>query len=478
MSAQQNVEQKVQEMTSQLSVNHIEHNLIKFIQILRNLGIRVSLAESIEALESLQLIDIINKDEFKVTLRSLLVKNHHEKEIFDHAFESFFIPQESKQQKQTQHQKKIEQQKATKQEIAEELRFKKDSVREDKETEEIELELTDKQKEIYSQLEPEIKEKIKNYIDSSFPGHLRHSSHTKPALERLIGGSLSYWQRRLKEDDEHKTEPSIQHEVTGDLEMDRVIEDVISNLKNDDNNLITKDLKSIPKEDLPQVTMLIKDLSYRLATKISRRFRQNKKIGKIDLRKTIRSNIKYGGILLDLKYKEKKIQKPKFLLICDTSDSMARYATFILQFIYGISSVVKDIESFSFSEDLERITNYFTEAGSFEVTIKEIISNSQQWGASTDLNTALETFKRDYMDLITPQTNLIIMSDTKTIKLYDAASTLKEIKSKAKDLIWLNTLPKSEWEDLKSVQVFKELSTMIECYTVKHLKEFAQMKFF
>ncbi|MCK8824938.1 VWA domain-containing protein [Fuchsiella alkaliacetigena] len=477
MKSSEKVANQVQKFTDKADENYIERNLIKFIQILRNLGIRISLAESIEALEALQLIEIVNKGEFKTTLRSMLVKNNYEKKIFDKAFDIFFVPQQEKEAQQNSMQQQAEQQQEAQAEaekkISEELKFKRESVRDDLEDEEVELELTEEQKKVYTKLDPEIQQKIQDYIEQSFPGHLRHSPNTKSALENMIGGKLNYWQRQLeKENGVEQEEKSIDSQLTGDLEMDRVIEQVVSSLQQEKEELINKDLNTIPEEELPQVTMLVKELSHRLATKISRRFQRNKKTGQIDLRKTIRSNIKYGGTMFDLKYQEKKVQKPKFLLICDVSDSMARYATFVLQFVYGISSVIRDIESFIFSEDLERVTEHFTQTDSFGDTIVNIINSSQEWGQTTDLRTSLETFEEEYLDLLTPQTILIIMSDTKTIRLYDAADKLAEIKKQAKEVIWLNTLPKSEWKNLKSVETFKEVSRMVECYTIKHLQNF------
>lgn len=451
--------------------DYVENNLIKFIHILRNLGIRISLAESIEAVKALKAVDIINKEEVKITLRALLVKDSYEKKIFDKAFEAFFVSIEEKLHQQKVRKKQIQEQETAKEEAEEELKFKKESVVTEEKNEEIQLNFTEDQKETYTKLDPEIQQKIKEYIEQSFPGHLGHSPHAQPMLERMVSGALNYWKRQFKDEEENDNDQrALEPEMTGDLEMDMVIEQVVSSLQEEDKSLLTQDLKQVPEDELPKVTMIIKKLSHRLATKISRRFQHSKKTGKIDLRRTIRKNIKYGGVMLDLKYKKKKIQKPEFLLICDVSDSMARYAVFVLQFIYGLSNAVKDIESFIFSEDLERITDYFTKENSFETTMAEVVSGSQQWGKTTDFNQALKTFQAQHMDLLKPETLVFIMSDTKTLEVEEAAANLKNIKRRVKDIVWLNTLPESEWEDLKSVQAFKELTKMVECYTIEHLR--------
>ncbi|SJZ76130.1 VWA domain-containing protein [Selenihalanaerobacter shriftii] len=468
---------QVQEHIDKNQPDYVENNIINFIQILRNLGIRISLAESIEAFQALKLIDIINKDEVKMTLRSLLVKDNYEKRIFDKAFDEFFISMEEKLHKEKMRKQKVEEREQAKQEAEDDLVFKKESVVDEQNEEEVQLEFTDEQKEIYTQLDPEIQQKIKEYIEDSFPGHLGHSPHAQPMLEKMINGTLNYWKSQLKNRGEDiDRQKQIKSKMTGNLGMDTVIEQVISSLQYEEESLLTQDMKRISDEKLPKVTAIIKRLSHRLATKISRRFQNSKKTGKLDLRRTIRKNIKYGGIMLDLKYKTKRIQRPEFLLICDVSDSMARYATFVLQFVYGLSSAVKDIESFIFSEDLERITDDFQVGVSFEETMAKVISHSKQWGKTTNLNQTLETFQTKYMDILNPSTIVFIMSDTKTMEVEEAALKLKKIKQKVKDVVWLNTLPKSEWDDLDSVQTFKQLTNMVECHTIKQLKNSLKIK--
>lgn len=159
--------------------------------------------------------------------------------------------------------------------------------------EELELNLTDEQKETYTQLPEEAKQKIRDYIEDSFPGHLQYSSNVQPMLEKMVGGLLNYWKRQLKNSDqERQQQHDLESKLTGDLEMDTVIQQVVSSLQ-EDESLLTQDLKKIPEEKLSQVTMIIKKLSHKLATKISRRFQNSLKTDKIDLRKQ-------SGIILNM----------------------------------------------------------------------------------------------------------------------------------------------------------------------------------
>jgi uncharacterized protein with von Willebrand factor type A (vWA) domain len=173
--------------------------------------------------------------------------------------------------------------------------------------------------------------------------------------------------------------------------------------------------------------------------------------------------------MFNLKFRTRKVQKPKILLICDVSGSMARYAGFVLQFIYGLSSIIEEIESFIFSEGVERVTGEFGPGRPFETTMADIINRSEDWGRGTDLKKALETVIRDYGRLITGETFVIIVSDTKTLHSEKAAAILKNMKKRVKDILWLNTLPRRLWNDTGTVSLFKRYSRMFECNTLAHL---------
>jgi uncharacterized protein with von Willebrand factor type A (vWA) domain len=213
-----------------------------------------------------------------------------------------------------------------------------------------------------------------------------------------------------------------------------------------------------------------------MATRLARRYRQSKKRQKLDLRKTIRQNIRFGGTLLRLRYRSRRIQKPRLVLLCDVSGSMARYANFVLQFIYGINDVVGQIESFIFSEDLERVTDYFQHVDDFKLTMLEVINRSKEWGRGTNLAAALKSLRLKYPDHLNGDSILLIVSDTKTLALDETLQELAQIKRIIKDVVLLNTLPRSDWQNSKSVGRFESVLRMYPCNTLSDLENVIRQK--
>ncbi|HWJ04033.1 MAG TPA: hypothetical protein VNU93_10150, partial [Verrucomicrobiae bacterium] len=77
----------------------------------------------------------------------------------------------------------------------------------------------------------------------------------------------------------------------------------------------------------------------------------------------------------------------------------------------------------------------------------------------------------------TKNTVIIIVSDTKTLEAKKAAHMLKLNGEKVKEIVWLNTLPKADWNQHKAVREFARVSKMFECYTLAHLERIIASQF-
>lgn len=196
----------------------------------------------------------------------------------------------------------------------------------------------------------------------------------------------------------------------------------------------------------------------------------------LDLRSTIRSSIQYGGVPFQLKFKSRRVKKPRLLLLCDVSGSMIRYTSFVLQFVYGLNTVVQRIESFIFSENLERVTPHFQQGQDFEHTMDAVVRDSQEWGGGTSLHKALYTLFNRHGEELNRNTIVIIVSDTRTIRRQEAAEQLQKLRRQVKEIIWLNTLPRDEWSSYSTVAAFQKETSMFPCNTLEDLEQVMSRK--
>jgi len=442
----------------------LDYRVINFVHLLRILGIRVSVAETLDAINGLTFADLESRFQVKAVLRATLLKNMDQLPLFEEAFNAYFVTPETSQEKKGQRE---ETERIQAQELAQaeaELNYQGET-----------LELTLEQKQLYNKLPEAGKQRIQDFLQRSSEGTRQGEAldqSFRPIIENLVRGQLDYWKRQLGEEHELFDLPE---EL--DEEIDQLLQDVSDNMREHESNYLYEDLKNIKDKDLPKVNLLIRKLSKRLASRISRRYHSSKRVGQIDMRRTIRSSLTYGGTLVELKYKRRPRSKPRFLLLCDVSGSMARYASFVLQFIYGLSSVLKGIESFVFSEDLERVDPDIFRVNNFEETMVKLMNKSQEWGGGTNLAKALDTLDAKYPGLVTKDTVIVIVSDTKTVEARRAAFKLERLGDRAKEILWLNTLPRKYWGQHRSVGEFRRVCLMFECYTLAHLERIMAGRF-
>jgi len=305
---------------------------------------------------------------------------------------------------------------------------------------------------MYGQLPQKSREQIKEFLKKTSAGK-NVTPKFKPVVEHVIKGALEYHRS-------HSNLPRmLPFELTGIEEIDAVLHQIAHDQEARD--LFFQNMAAIDEKDYQEAKVLIRKLTRRLATRISRRYRRSSKIKRIDVRRSIRAGIKYGGTLLELKYRQKKVQKPEILLLCDVSGSMIKYSQFTLQFMSGLSEVLPRMQAFVFADTLERI-----DLADFSL---EKLTKSSGWGEGTNLYISLSKLKNNYPELLKPLTVLIVLSDTKTLQADLAAEELKSIRQRIKDIIWLNPLPGDQWSKYHTVGLFRRYSTMWECSSLAHL---------
>ena len=443
-------------------------NLAGFAHILRHLGIRVSTAETLDAINALGYLNLTEREQVRAGLGAMLVKNYREHDAFDRAFDLHFAPEEEKQRRLEARRQYTEEMERASDQAGEELADTMEASSEvwGKEVSES-LNLTSEEKETFARLPRSKKERFYEFMKSFQANPVNNPSDL---IVQTIKASLNYWRYQMLKMNTLQVQ-DIERDPTGIEELDEVIEKVVSDIYDDwDEELIYRDMKNIEEKDLHRMTVVIRKIARKLVTRISRRYRMSKNKKIVDIRHTIRKNIRYGGIPLDLSYKTKRIQKPRLLLICDVSASMAQYSRFIMEFIYSISEVVDEIESFVFAEDLEYVAPFF-KSGNFTRAMSLMVESSKQWGKSTNLYAALDTLWRDKRELLAPNVFTIIVSDGKTLATEKTATALARTRGVVKDIIWLNTLPRRTWPAQKHLAAFRKYCAMFECRTLADLEK-------
>jgi uncharacterized protein with von Willebrand factor type A (vWA) domain len=202
-----------------------------------------------------------------------------------------------------------------------------------------------------------------------------------------------------------------------------------------------KDFSTYTDDDVRNVRKLIQKLAPKIATKLSRRTKPDASGDIVDLRRTMRMNLRYGGDIVELARKSKKRKKLKLVLLCDVSGSMDVYSRFLIQFIYGLQQELPNVETFVFSTRLTRVTEFFKRK---ELTraLQNISDIVQDWSGGTSIGAAIREFNEGPgKSMVDGRTVVMIISDG-----WDRGDTtvldheMAVLSRRAYKTIWLNPL--------------------------------------
>jgi uncharacterized protein len=226
-------------------------------------------------------------------------------------------------------------------------------------------------------------------------------------------------------------------------------------------------LSNVERSDMKLMHELVRKMAKRLISLHSRRKKVARR-GQLDIRRTIRVNIEYDGLLFHTIWKKRKIDRPKVMAICDVSGSVAQVSRFLLMFLYSLHDVIPSIRSFAFSGQLGEVTDLF-ETEEVERAIAETL---ERFGGSTDYGEAFETFEALALDEIDRRTTVLILGDARNNNGEPRADILRKIHDRARRVIFLNPEPHNAWNTGDSVMKVYEpcVDRALVCASLKDLE--------
>ncbi|MDZ7670458.1 MAG: VWA domain-containing protein [Gammaproteobacteria bacterium] len=217
---------------------------------------------------------------------------------------------------------------------------------------------------------------------------------------------------------------------------------------------------------------LLQEVVFKMARKLTSLHSRRKKVfkrGQLNVPRTLRHNMAYDGAIFDLRWKSVKIDRPKVFAICDVSGSVAAYARFMLMFLYSLDEVMPKVRSFAFSSDLAEVTDLF-ERNDLEDAIAKTLRDYA--GGSTDYGQAFADFKKHCLDDVDNRTTIIILGDARNNYGDPRTDILKEMYDRCKRLIWLNPEPRNSWYlgDAEMRRYSAYCHQAEECNSLMHLE--------
>lgn len=422
----------------------MEDRIIKFIAALRTAGVRISLAESADAFKAVEHLGIQDRESFRISLSSTLVKDSNHLPIFEELFPLFFdFPQS------------LPHMNFTDEMSPEEAHMMADALR-------------------------RFKEQLREMLDRLIRGDPL-SQEELERLGQLVGltevNDMRYreWmvQRMEKALRFREVQQAIQElmELLAEMGMDReriqqlhkllrnnqqALEDQLRNYaglriaenmsetppRDNLEDLLNRPLQNLSDNDLEILRKEVRRLAAALRTRVALRQKRTKS-GQLDAKATIRANLKNGNVPFDLKHKNNKL-KPKIVVICDVSTSMRPCSELMLSLLYAIQDQISKTHAFAFIDHLEYISPDF-QGREVRDAVASVLQKMPAGHYNTDLGTSLQNFNDDYLNTVDNRSTFIVVGDGRNNYNDPRQDLLNIIARRANRTIWLNPEAPSLW---------------------------------
>jgi uncharacterized protein with von Willebrand factor type A (vWA) domain len=227
-------------------------------------------------------------------------------------------------------------------------------------------------------------------------------------------------------------------------------------------------LNRLERQDIERTRKLVGEMARRLRDKYNKP-RRKKNRGRLDTRKTIRRNASWGGIPFITVWKQKRVDKPKIIALCDVSGSVARVAEFLLLFLYSLNEAISDIHTYAFSGRLVDVSEIL-DGNAIDKAMQDVMKTVGY--GSSDYGKSFEDFEDGFMSEVTNRTTVIILGDGRTNNLDPRTDILRRISERARRVIWLNPEPRFAWGtgDSEMPRYEPYCTFMRTCGTVRQLE--------
>ena len=421
----------------------MDDRIVEFIAGLRAAGVRVSLAESADAFRAIEFMGIAEKDLFKATLQTTLIKDSADVPEFEKLFPLYFgsggppmrdpneelSPDEMQQLKDA-----LKDLLGNDQKLKQLMRYllqgdnpTRDELDELGNKAGVPLARNPNQQQWLTRrmlrqlgMDDEFRDLMEQLIEK-----LEEMGISRETL-RQLGETAMENLKRLEEQFNQYVGAKIAQNAAKDRKERQPLRGP---------DLMNRPFGSLGEREIAELRNQIRRLAARLRSRAALRQRRGKR-GVLDTKRTIRSNLRHAGVPIELKHKRRHL-KPKLVMICDVSTSVRPIVEFMLRLVYELQDQIHSARSFVFIDDIVDVSAEFTQRRP-ESAVQRVLDDNPPGYYNTNLGFSLAHFCKDHLDTVDHRTTVIVLGDGRNNFLNPRLDAFQEIKKRARRVIWLN----------------------------------------
>lgn len=202
-----------------------------------------------------------------------------------------------------------------------------------------------------------------------------------------------------------------------------------------------KDFAQFTQQEMEHARRIMEEMTWKISQRRSRRTVRASKGSYLDLRRSLRQNMKYGGEPFELARRRQKLKPRQVVLICDISGSMDRYSRLLLQFMHTVEQGLNRVEVFVFGTRLTRITRQLRRRR-IDDALERVTKEVQDWAGGTRIGESLLTFNTKWSRRVMGRGAIVLIIsdgwDRGDVNLL--RKEMARLQRMSYRLIWLNPL--------------------------------------
>ena len=237
-----------------------------------------------------------------------------------------------------------------------------------------------------------------------------------------------------------------------------------------------KDFAQMSAAEIARAKDAIKRLVLSLDEVKTRRLRPHRRGHIIDMRRTLRSSMKAGGALIDLKYLGPRTRQPPIVALLDISGSMSQYTRLFLHFLHAVTDARKRVYSFLFGTRLTNITRALKMKDPDEA-LAQCSASVVDWSGGTRIATSLCEFNKRWARRVLTQGAIVLLITDGLERDPDdrLEFEIDRLHRSSRRLIWLNPLLRFEGFEAKARGVRTILPYVDEFRPIHNLDSIAEL---
>ncbi len=201
------------------------------------------------------------------------------------------------------------------------------------------------------------------------------------------------------------------------------------------------DFETMSIEEMAQAKEIIARMRLPITAVRIRRYASDPRGSRIDMRRSFRAGLRYGGSLIPLRRRAQQVRRPPLVVLCDISGSMSNYSRMFLHFVHAVTNDQDRVHTFLFGTRLTNVTRYLRYKD-VDVALAKVRDAVNDWSGGTRIGHTLREFNLVWSRRVLGQGALVLLVSDGLDR--DAgvglAAEIERLHKSSRRLIWLNPL--------------------------------------